>query len=460
MNDMYIKKVFFHTSYDLKSIEDYLESMAANGLMFTKQVGIFFYFKKCEPVKLRFCVDVFGKASMFDSRPEPDTLDYITYCEESGWHHIYSNGKLQYFYTEDDNVTPIQTDNSMRLKLINSQTLVNDGFTWIILSILILAQLFSGLLYRNLAEILIKSSGIFIMYVFMPLIVIPQVARYLYFYIKNRRRAASGEDLYFYSSKNTKIFLVTIFMIIALILISMGIIICNYNFWFGIILFVLIALIFLGTYIFEMKRKRQNYSRSDNIILTAIITIAGMYFTVIIIFFIVIVSATGILSNKAEKFEIHNEAEQSITTIYIRHDDIPITFDNIGISFGDALYNSTEKYSYHSFFGTYDSYTQYIYTDKSVDAEAAAYLEYDIINTPYNFILSSYVRDNITNCNGKDISSEEAGIWNALEVYLLSNEYMNSTERLIVYKDKVVRIASDSLDFSNENIRAILNAMP
>lgn len=457
-NNTYIKKVFLHTAYDLKAIEDYLENMAANGLMFVKQVGIFFYFKTCEPEKLKFCVDVFGKASMFDSRPETDTLDYITYCEESGWHYLYSNGKLQYFFTENENATPIQTDNSMRLKLINSQTMLNDGVTWIAFSILVLIQLFSGLFYSNLAETLIRFNGTFIVFTLLPLIILPQIIRYLYFYIKNRHRVASGEDLYFYSSKNTKTFLVTMFTFRVLIIILMGVSICSYNLWFGIILLVIMALIIIGSYILEMKRKRQNYSRSDNITLTAVMTVAAIYFTVIIIPFIVFL--TGIFFNRSEKFEIYDEATHSTTTIYVGHAEIPVTFENIGISFDNTLYSSTEKYNYRSFFGTYDSYTQYIYTEMSIDAEPSATLEYDIINTPYSSIINSYVYDNISNFNGEDISSVEADIWNALKVYALKNEYTDSAERLVVYNDKIVRISSDHIDFSEKNIKAILNVMP
>ncbi len=457
MKDMYIKKVFLHTSYDLKVIEDYLENMAAKGLMFVKQIGIFFYFKKCEPAKLRFCVDVFGKASIFDTRPEAATLDYITYCEESGWHHIYSNGKLQYFFTDDDNVTPIQTDNSMRLKLINSQTIVNEGFTWIILSVITLMQLFSGLFQQNLVKTLILNET-FIMYALFPFILIPQAVRYLYFYIKNKRRTALGQELEFYSAKNAKAFMLAQFIALALVLFLVIVSICStdsrFAIWFGIIFIVFIA----GTYIFELKRQRQKYSRIDNIVLTVITTFAIIYMIIPITLFIVL--STGALSNKSEKFKIYDEDESSVSIFYVEHAEIPITFDNIGISFDDAAYNSTSKYSYRSFFGTYDNYNQYIYTKMSYDDEAAASLEYDIVNTPYDFIINSYVRDNVSRFNGKDISSEESGIWGALEVYALSNQYSNSAGRLVVYESKVIYISSDSLDFSPKNIRAILDAMP
>ncbi len=207
-----------------------------------------------------------------------------------------------------------------------------------------------------------------------------------------------------------------------------------------------------------MKRKRQNYSRSDNITLTAVMMVAAIYFTVIIIPFIVFL--TGIFFNRSEKFEIYDEATHSTTTIYVGHSEIPVTFENIGISFDNTLYSSTEKYNYRSFFGAYDSYTQYIYTEMSIDAEPSATLEYDIINTPYSSIINSYVYDNISNFNGEDISSVEADIWNALKVYALKNEYTDNAERLVVYNDKVVRISSDYIDFSEKNIKAILNVMP
>lgn len=59
---------------------------------------------------MKFSVDLFNKATVADTRPEKDTKEYIEYCREAGWQHIYTNGKLQFFYSELEHPTPIETN--------------------------------------------------------------------------------------------------------------------------------------------------------------------------------------------------------------------------------------------------------------------------------------------------------------------------------------------------------------
>lgn len=68
-----VKKFFLFQMYECTAVEDYLEEMILQGLMIEEIKGCIFTFHKVEPRKLKFAVDVFEKASVFDTIPTDDT---------------------------------------------------------------------------------------------------------------------------------------------------------------------------------------------------------------------------------------------------------------------------------------------------------------------------------------------------------------------------------------------------
>ncbi len=126
-----IRKILVSQLYELTAVEQFLEEMANKGLMFVKVIGMIYYFQECEPKKVKFAVDIFDKASIFDTREADSTLEYIDYCEEAGWKFLYSTGKIQFFYTELEEPVEIQTDDKLKLKSIVKMQLLQYLPSWI-----------------------------------------------------------------------------------------------------------------------------------------------------------------------------------------------------------------------------------------------------------------------------------------------------------------------------------------
>ena len=109
-------KKFYPIQYEnLDRLKRYLEEMAEKGWMFKEVLGSRLLFEKCEPVKLNFAVEIFDKTSEYATYCNEENLEYIEYCETAGWNYISSFGYLQFFYSEDMELTPIETDDRMKV---------------------------------------------------------------------------------------------------------------------------------------------------------------------------------------------------------------------------------------------------------------------------------------------------------------------------------------------------------
>jgi len=103
---------------NLEIIKKELEDLAASGWMLDRKDGNVFIFRKAEKKIINFAVEIFDKASDFDTFPNKYNMEYIEYCEKAGWHYICSSGKIQFFVSEDLNLIPIETDDGMKFDVI------------------------------------------------------------------------------------------------------------------------------------------------------------------------------------------------------------------------------------------------------------------------------------------------------------------------------------------------------
>lgn len=113
-------KLFKHISFteiDCHALSLYLEEMASNGwLLYDVFAGIF-KFKKSNPQKINFSIDIFDKTTN-------PVKDYFEICKAAGWEHICSYSKYQIFCTKDQGTTPIQTDLKFEFKNIANNILL------------------------------------------------------------------------------------------------------------------------------------------------------------------------------------------------------------------------------------------------------------------------------------------------------------------------------------------------
>lgn len=124
-------------SLDYKAMETYLEQMAKKGWMLEKVGRYIAKFRAIEPQELKFYVDVFTEGGPFTPEKTKEAEEYRSLCQESGWTFITSQDYLQFFYADaHKNPIPIQTDEEIEQKIVESTLWRNELLGMIIFSII------------------------------------------------------------------------------------------------------------------------------------------------------------------------------------------------------------------------------------------------------------------------------------------------------------------------------------
>lgn len=376
------RKIFFASIYEVGAIENFLEQEAAKGWMFVRCKGVFYVFEKCEPVRLKFQVDFFDEATIFDTRPEAKTLDYIEYCKESGWTHIFSSGKFQVFYSAEENPVPIQTDENQKLKLVSKATILTNGINWILLPI-VWALTWGGMAVNNLlnpkhyfnySEALTYVQGVANILFWLGIIIFGMInmTRFGIFYLRNRRRLKNGLGLEFYSVKSAKRF--GLFHKIYLLLFTF-MIMAIYAQDQSIFLYFLAG--FVGMLLIMMIFSKLSYSKWANRDL-------NIAFTIIIPIFMVnavIVGAVFLLFLRHDAKLTYGN-----TTYYYSKDSIDVTLSDLGFEKPDNfLYEETIHHKVGTLFAQSEEYTdRYM-----VEGDSCGY-SIDKFSSKYESILNKY----------------------------------------------------------------------
>lgn len=443
-----ITKIFWHSFYDLKTIEAFLEDMAANGYMFVSRNDLLFRFKRCEPVKVKFFVDIFHPSKVDDSLGTMRN-EYISYCEECNWHYISNDNYAYFFYTLNDDATPIQTDDELRLNLINRHALRIDGLCWIIWLLLIIIN-FCIIDWSDLTRAFIEDFPILIIYSIYPVIVIPDILRYAYFYFKNRNRVKDGTAILFYSANNTFAFYYTRTLIAICVFLALTFIMSsNIYVAIGAIIAAIIAMI-ITTILRIHKGKKAGFSRMTSITFNMYTNMIIAAISTILVIFLPIFDILDI-----KHLRHYNNANQTLTTINLSKDDLPFTLSTLNAAPNNAHSEDRSAFPVSSPFGCYDEYRELFFDN---EGGAISFLEYKIVTSPYAFITDSYINDFKTNQseNFTDLTSKEASLWQANNVYYSSPEGYSTCERLVVYNNRLLIITTASdFEFTEERINKI-----
>ena len=144
-----IKITFFNfLPYECVAAEEYLELTAEKGWLLQSIKGPFLVFKKIEPQKIKYSVDVLPKVSFFDHKDSDVALEYREYCRAAGWNYVCQKGKIQIFYAEYGKETiSIHTDENEKFKSVFKASLYYIGSQFLTTLLFIFnlkLQLFSG----------------------------------------------------------------------------------------------------------------------------------------------------------------------------------------------------------------------------------------------------------------------------------------------------------------------------
>lgn len=111
--------LFKFLPFEYEALEKYLEDMALKGWMLEKINGGYIKFKKMEPKKIKYSIDVLNKVSFFDGKNSDNALEYREYCVAAGWQFVCEWEKFQVFScAQDIEKVPIHTDEKEKFKSI------------------------------------------------------------------------------------------------------------------------------------------------------------------------------------------------------------------------------------------------------------------------------------------------------------------------------------------------------
>lgn len=256
------KLVRFHTfQYNsLTSTEKYLEQMASNGWMLEEiSGGVKFIFKKSEPVKLHFSVNIFSEGSEYDTHLLETNLEYIEYCKSAGWTFACASGKVHVFYSEDENTQVIDSDPMIKLKTIHKIMGPQKMLIGSIMSAMAMIQIvYSLTVGLNQTEQSSLAFSNLVLWIFVLVIWAIQMIGYSAWYAKAKYAVKSGNPLPDVKNADFRGFVI--------ILATFSITYCGILCWAGIVLhenFVVIpiclslfALLYVSNKIMQVSEKR------------------------------------------------------------------------------------------------------------------------------------------------------------------------------------------------------------
>lgn len=209
--------------YECKAAEEYLEDMAENGWLLQSIKGAFFKFKRIEPAKIKYSVDVYHKISELDHNDSQIALERRENYKSAGWNYVCQKEKIQVFYTEDyENRMPIHNEGE-KFKSIFKASL-SRIISPLILTILFIINLYMQLSAGSIDYTLATNIGILsiLTIVFLAFINTILIVSFFIWAIKSLVRLRKGKSMAYKSSrqvrsKNIFISLFDILLIVALI---------------------------------------------------------------------------------------------------------------------------------------------------------------------------------------------------------------------------------------------------
>ncbi|GAA0182321.1 hypothetical protein SH2C18_47200 [Clostridium sediminicola] len=306
------KKVIKFTSItEYKTLEEYLEKMAAKGFMLSEIKRGKFIFTKIEPRELTFNVSLFYHTTPFDYPNHEKDKDYKELCEESGWTYCTNTDVYQIFYKEkNNNATPIHTDSEEEYKIIKNTFMKTDFISMILLTFVVGMQFINTLNFNyeyllNNTFLLTLIGPIFLILI-MSSIYIPPIV----WLIKNKINLTRGKELEFSTNKERIIRSIITWSLISLYFILTIFTITDMftNSSILVIAFAPILISFIiATYCIKRFKTKKN-TRKHNII----------FFSIILTLTLVIVNGiimSFLFSNISKDFKENHNKPKNITVL-------------------------------------------------------------------------------------------------------------------------------------------------
>lgn len=150
--------------YDMESITAHLENMAQAGWALRETGSLFWTYEKMEPTARIYGTTFFPDASEMDVTPTATQAEFLAYCQKAGWQYVTQWKNMQIFQTTAENPIPLETDETLRLKITHKamkKTLLSNhlilGFLFLMMVFFSRESLLLWMLYLLLACYLFGS---------------------------------------------------------------------------------------------------------------------------------------------------------------------------------------------------------------------------------------------------------------------------------------------------------------
>lgn len=282
------KEFAFFQLNECDAIKEYLEEMALKGWKL-KYYRTYYCFEKIEPQKLIYSVEVFSKASIYDTVPANSTHEYIDYCKEAGWSFVCNIGQINIFVANSQNAIPIETDERLKFETIKRGIIKQNAITWF--GVLPMFTLNLVLKFTNFESLFSSNLSLFYILAYMMIITLTiiQVISFTVWAIKQSKNLKAGNPIQYISKsgrkKRTILLLIPSFLM-TLLLLVFAIFSLTQSDYFTAIMMGFVILLFPLMLLFSHFLQKKGLSRTANKVIPVLL---GFGIS-ILIFFIAIFS--------------------------------------------------------------------------------------------------------------------------------------------------------------------------
>ncbi|MFZ7131845.1 MAG: DUF2812 domain-containing protein [Eubacteriales bacterium] len=453
----YLKKVFVYQPYEGDAVEEFLNQMAIAGWMLEEIKGphfapYIFSFRKITPSKLTFAVDVFKEATIYDTQPDKMTLDYITYCKEAGWNYVCTKGKIQVFYTEEENPIPIHTDKELKYKTISKAWLVQNW--WVLWLPVYCIWMIYFQLKVNFEFVITQYFSVFGLMIYGILIFcsLLLLLDYIKWVMKSRKRIEQKGNLEkSHRKKSSTAFFYDSWLLGILVLLY-------FTFPEGLLyklmyvsIVISVGIIFYIHYIYE-KRK---HAKGINRIIFSGTALLGIYTFIIILLTIFAGESEDLDAIHYKEYHIDGK----IIGVTLGHEEIPISMENLGIDSSklDIVYRGSSAEIKETFLAKAYHYRDYYYNRSGEQKET----NYTVFESNQQWILEKYIKDWISQAKYTfTFHKEDHDLWGADIVYELDRHHQGKNIIIAVYGNKVMVMETHlDISYTEEVIQCIVGKL-
>ncbi len=185
-----LRKYFPFQLNECEAVREYLEEMAQKGWKLVR-FGKFFHFKKIEPQRLYYAVELLSGAPSSYEKPGIETPEYFTRCHEAGWDYLCHCGPVHVFISEHTGQLPAGDEDAKRNIIraaMYEQCIIGGGLPSAIYMATFYLVLYGNSFFKSSV---IQWSVLLLCISFLSSF--SQCIRFLIWYFRQKRRRAQGE---------------------------------------------------------------------------------------------------------------------------------------------------------------------------------------------------------------------------------------------------------------------------